>query len=150
MKEKVDDDGFIIRQRRRPKRFCVLRLSEKVNLDLLMSDINSKGPKVSSVRVFPIRRNPSKVRIKLNIHADSNADMVLNKGFWPHYVSCIPWESQPVNLNQRRETQDIPPRLRDLNGRQRLRPGFETNRQFATDNSGLDHSNRYKILANDI
>lgn len=105
---------------------------------------------MSSVRVFPIRRNPSKVRIKLNIHADSNADMVLNKGFWPHYVSCMPWESQPVNLNQRRETQDIPPRLRDLNGRQRLRPGFETNRQFETDNSGLDHSNRYKILANEI
>lgn len=64
-----NDDGFSV-TRRRTKRFCVLGLSNNVNVDVLTRVVNRKGPTVTNVAVFPLRNNPTKVLLSLNVHAD--------------------------------------------------------------------------------
>ena len=50
-------------------------------------------------------RNSDNVLIRLNVIADEIADIVLENGFWPDYVTCSPWRPK-------HQTRDQPPRMR--------------------------------------
>lgn len=91
--DKMDELGFQVQSRKHTKRFCLLGLSSRVNTELLGSIVTRKGPKVTAMRVFPLRNNPGKALVRLNVMADENADKVMNKGFWPGYVKCVPWRA---------------------------------------------------------
>ncbi|KAL4223406.1 hypothetical protein ACF0H5_016877 [Mactra antiquata] len=121
----VSTDGFTVQTRRRTKRVCILGLSHNVNTIALTNDVQSKGPKITNIRVFPCKRNPSKVVICMNLVADENYERVLDCDFWPPYVTCKPWLSrsrrQPVNSSNQRDypprsqshsTWEVPPRMR--------------------------------------
>lgn len=101
------NDGFDVKVRSRTKRYCILGLSSKVNIDVLSAVVTRKGPKVTTIRVFPLRNNPRKVLVRLNVMADSNADKVLENGFWPDYVTCTEWKPRQQQASRVR-----PPRFR--------------------------------------
>ncbi|KAL4223379.1 hypothetical protein ACF0H5_016849 [Mactra antiquata] len=89
--QKPNDVGFTVKSRRLVKRYCVLGLSNKLNVSALVDEVQDKGPKVTHVRVFPCRSDPSKVVVRLNIADDEYCECVRDSNFWPHYVSCRPW-----------------------------------------------------------
>ncbi|KAH3777586.1 hypothetical protein DPMN_179034 [Dreissena polymorpha] len=75
---------------RRVKRFCVLGLSCRVNTDVLKTVLKQKGPQVKSMRVYPLRKNPRKVLLKLTLTSNDHAGLVFTNNFWPDYVKCVP------------------------------------------------------------
>lgn len=81
------NDGFTVYARRRTKRFCVLGLSSSVNTDVLKTVINKKGPTVTNIRVFTLRRSPGKIMLRVNGETDEHADLLLSDDFWPYYVT---------------------------------------------------------------
>jgi len=83
-----DNEDFTPYTRKRTKHYCVLGLNRTLNVDLLKKVITSKGPSVSSMRVYPSRRNSSKVILRLNLTDDELCDRVLDEGFWPSFVTC--------------------------------------------------------------
>ncbi|KAL4216301.1 hypothetical protein ACF0H5_024027 [Mactra antiquata] len=134
-------DDFHVVTSKRVERFCVLGLSDKVNLKVLKSVIEGKGPSVKSIRMFPLRRNPRKVLIKLNLVANEYSGYVLLNNFWPDYVTCAQWlpreslrakythksmdRSKPNKImykdhtsvaEKQRQTRDTPPRFRSMSG----------------------------------
>lgn len=101
-----DSDGYDENKRNRTKRYCVLGLSSNVNINVLSAVVTRKGPKVTTIRVFPLRHNPRKVLVRMNVMADKNADKVLEDGFWPDYVTCTVWRPR-----QQQTTYVRPPRF---------------------------------------
>ncbi|KAH3750593.1 hypothetical protein DPMN_185120 [Dreissena polymorpha] len=79
---------------RRVKRFCMLGLSSRVNTDVLKTVLEQKRPQVRSTRVYPLRKNPRKVLLKLTLTSNDQAGLVLTNNFWPDYVKCVPWISR--------------------------------------------------------
>lgn len=112
----IDEEGYSPRRRKGTKRYCVLGMSRKVNVNVLTSVINKKGPKVTNIRVFQMRRDPEKVLLRLNVQADDKADMVLSDNFWPDYIKCRPWNvRRPIPYSSQRT--HVPPRLRQTGRR---------------------------------
>lgn len=133
------DDGFILQTRKRTKRFCIRGLSSKVNVDVLRTVIGKKGPKVTSMRVFPLRRNPGKVLLQLNVAADENTHLLLSNDFWPRYVKCEPWKPKRTLT-----TMSVPPRMRH-----RRNESYEREVDFVQQ-WDLEHGNRFASLISDV
>ena len=55
-----------------------------------------RGVKVSWVRIWPSKRDPDNVVVRLNGEDNQNALRLENRSFWPHGVVCRPW----VNHNE--------------------------------------------------
>jgi len=83
-----DNEDFTQYTRKRTKHYCVLRFNKTLNVDLFKKVITSKGRSVSWVRVYPPRRNSSKVILRLNLNDDELCDRVLHEGFFPVFVTC--------------------------------------------------------------
>jgi len=75
------DDDFHIMESRRVVRYCLLDLSSTLNTGLLTSENESQGPNVKTVRVFPLRRDPSRVLVKLTLVANKCASLVTTGTF---------------------------------------------------------------------
>lgn len=109
--EGTGHDGFSPSRRKGTKHYCILGMNSTVNVGILTNVINRKGPTVTNIRVFHLRRDPGKVLIRLNVQADDKADMVMSEQFWPHYIQCRPWNSKRPLRSLRHKT-DVPPRMR--------------------------------------
>ncbi|KAH3800843.1 hypothetical protein DPMN_154486 [Dreissena polymorpha] len=46
------------------------------------------------MRVYPLRKNPRKVLLKLTMTSNDQAGLVLTNNFWSDYVKCVPWMSR--------------------------------------------------------
>ncbi|WAR13236.1 hypothetical protein MAR_027416 [Mya arenaria] len=98
----IEWDGFqIVRKKHHTERFCVFGLNSNVNTELLATVVSKKGLDVKSIQVFPLRKNPSKVFLKLCLSADDNSKRVLSDGFWPSYVTCKPWRARVPSFGKR-------------------------------------------------
>ena len=140
-----DDEGFHSQKRKKTRRFCVLGLSRRMNVDVLTNVINNKGPTVSTVRVFPLRQDRSKVMLRINVMADNKADMMLSDGFWPSYLQCKPWRSDRVHTNQ-------PPRLRHTEERY-TRRDYSSTRSYENVRGAMYSStlgNAYHTLSEEV
>ena len=147
-----------------------LGLNRTLNVELLKKVITSKGPSVSSVRVYPSRRNSSKVILKLNLNDDELCDRVLDEGFWPSFVTCRRWgprtrsDPQP---NYRNTSDGMTTGSRKTNGAlsgaryggHELPPRFRRHRDTFADVRGyyppsertdFMHTNRYEMLCSEV
>ena len=99
------NEEFRLVESRRVERFCLLGLSSSINTSLLTEEVESYGPSVKSVRVFPLRRDRGRVLVKLTLFANESAALVLADDFWPAYVRCKPWRPRETRT-QRPPTAD--------------------------------------------
>lgn len=132
------------RVRRRSKRFYVGGYDETVTTDYVSRFVSKKGPKVTLVRIFPSRKD-NKVTIRLNVEADSNADLVLQRGFWPRGVICRPWMSRAVLRRRRDSARNSVREERDDGYRRRYRTERPRN---TLDN--IETYNRYTTLDGEV
>ena len=96
-----NDDGFHTPLRRRTKHYFVGGYTTSVSLQEVVDMVNSHGPSVTNIRMFPVRNSVDKVVLRLNVEADSNADNVMQKGFCPPDITCRPWLSRGARRKQR-------------------------------------------------
>lgn len=106
----ADAEGFTMPTHRHTKRFCVLGLSRNLNINILANEIQSKGPTISNIRVFPCKRDLSKVVIRLNLIANEHSGCVLENGFWPDYITCRPWVARG-RMHRGSQRRELPPRF---------------------------------------
>ncbi|KAL4219954.1 hypothetical protein ACF0H5_020365 [Mactra antiquata] len=133
-------DDFEIYRRKRTKHYCVLGLSKNVNTSVLSSVVSQKGLNVTNIAVFPMRNNPNKVIVKLNIRDNDQSERVLDDGFWPSYVSCRPWRSKSALQRF------IPPRIRrNVDWRR-----YNNSDQTSSGQKTNSFYNTYNDLSNDV
>ena len=97
---------FHVVRHRRISRFCVLGLSARMNTEILKAEIECTGLIVKSIQVFPVKRNPEKVLVKLCVVADDKINLLLSGDFWPSYVTCRPWKTLETIRSERAVQKD--------------------------------------------
>ena len=102
----------------------------------MRSYVNSQGPTVTNIRVFPIRRSQNRVLIRLNVECDDKADFVLHENFWPRGVTCQPWMSRDALQRQHQQERESrrPTRSRDLPPRMRRNQGMNGTDDYTSAN----------------
>jgi hypothetical protein len=151
--EAMIDDGYRAQRRRHIKHFCVLGYRKSVNVNTLYKYITEKGPTVSSLRIFPVRKSPNKVVIRLNLEDNCDANNVLEQNFWPRFVKCVPWKSRTELKRSRRCTENDPVcKTRHFDEEDAQRINVEEDRCFWHEYSNGDtfSMNRYEPLSTDI
>lgn len=135
--------------RKRTKCYCVLGLSNKVNVRVLSTVINRKGSSVSNIRIFPLRKQPGKVLVRLNLHADSKADTVLSSNFWRDYIRCVLWEARRTPVNSRNTSHYVTQRMRQ-NYRRHKRWAQSDYDRYAHNQYDFQDVNPFESLHSDV
>ena len=68
-------------------------IHKTVSAERLKSFVTNRGPKVTMLRVLPSYTVKGKAVIRLNVETDEYGDAVLQDGFWPKGITCMPWRS---------------------------------------------------------
>ncbi|KAL4221221.1 hypothetical protein ACF0H5_019485 [Mactra antiquata] len=113
----TEDEEFTTYVKRKTKRFFVNGFKRTITEDKIRKYVSRRGPKVSTIRIFPKKRAEDEVIIRLNVEPDSNCDKLLSDSFWPTDVYCTEWLSrrQLTNRHYSNSTYyDAPPRMRHL------------------------------------
>lgn len=86
-----ETDGFIGIQRKRnnTKRYFISGIDEKVGAELVSRYLNNRGVFFTLLKVFNSKRKGT-VSAKLHVSLEDSKKIV-EKGFWPNFVSCRPW-----------------------------------------------------------
>lgn len=101
----IDDadkyDGFEQYVQKRSKRFYIGGLLNSITVDKLTRYVTKRGPTVTMVRIFPLKKSKNKVIVRLNVEGDDRSNLLEQRGFWPRGVTCRPWMSRG-NLRKHR------------------------------------------------
>ena len=130
-----DNEGFHTPTRRRSKRYFIGGYTHSLSIPDLTSYVNSCGPTVTNVRVFPLRQTRNKIIVHVHVEANDCADTILQPDLWPRGVVCKRWLLRDAlarqhNVNQRERYH----RTSDTTGRSsKYDQNYHTNRYTRLD-----------------
>ncbi|KAL4238150.1 hypothetical protein ACF0H5_002861 [Mactra antiquata] len=117
--EKQTDDDFVQIKRRKSRRLYVGGFDYNVTSEYIKYVANQQGATVRSVDIYPSKKSPRAVIIRLSVVDDSYCNNLLYGGVWPEGVFCKPWLSRAQlshrHHNRHSSYDDIPPRFKHSN-----------------------------------
>lgn len=90
----TEDDGFTKYVKKRTLRFYLGGFEPTITENLLYRYVESRGPKVTLISIWPSRRNKENVVIRLNVEDNNDSSKLESPYFWPPGIECRPWRSQ--------------------------------------------------------
>ena len=116
----VDNDAdFLQYVKKKSKRFYLGGFKPEVTHDIIRTYVKRRGPTVTWLRIWPSKRNPNNVIIRLNVEDNEYADRLTSTHFWPRGVRCRPWVDKRRDNSDRRDTNPPNP-SRQLYGRSEI------------------------------
>lgn len=134
-----DSEGFHTATRHRTKRYFIGGYTNSLSIPELTSYINSCGPTVTNVRVFPLRKTRNKIIVRVNVEANNSADTILQPELWPRGVVCRPWLPRDARKKQQSGTFNEYNRLTHTRDYRNQSSEYNPNQQIA-------HRNRFSWL----
>ncbi|MES9879939.1 MAG: hypothetical protein ABW185_03565 [Sedimenticola sp.] len=86
-----DDDEFSEYVRKPPIRYYIGGFKPTITENKLYNYVTKRGLSVTTVTIFPNKRNPDAVTIRLNVEPDSQCHRIEEPYFWPKGITCKPW-----------------------------------------------------------
>lgn len=114
-----NSNDFVKKGKRKPKCLYVSGYDNSVPANAILQFVSDKGVSVASVSIFPTRRSPRKVIVRLCVRNDEYAAYPLQEGFWPRVIVCKLWQSRDKMRHNNRLAQrseySLSPRFRNIN-----------------------------------
>ena len=92
------------RKRNHTKSFFISGIDEKVDAKVIFNYLSKRGIRVTLLNLFTSKRKGT-VSAKLNIRQE-DSEIILQKGFWPQFVTCRPWMSKTKMKKKLKSRQD--------------------------------------------
>lgn len=89
-----NDDDFAGCIRKRARRFYLGGFNSNITRNKIYNFVNKRGPNVTWVHIWQSRRNYDEAVIRLNVADNPNANLLLDRDFWPAGIVCRPWKSK--------------------------------------------------------
>lgn len=86
-----DDIEFAQYVKKRAKRYYLGGFKPTITPARIETYVRKRGVKVTWVRIWPSKRNPNNVVIRVNVEDNCNVQLLEKRSFWPRGVICRPW-----------------------------------------------------------